>query len=215
MVLTNQNFEKFKNPEDIHDIASLEDIKREVDAAEYHIELDLSDRASLKAKETADAAVTFCGELSKRFKESFLELLELYQKERKEIPASILKFLRENKFDLPHFKIVDSKSAKKVLGDLGYYNQIGKNSLLIVFNLPKPLAHFWWKDRGSIAQNGDKDPAPLVIEWGDFYRAIMPLVWNAVDSQRGNLELNRINAPSEHDPKSFYYLWEAELKDNL
>ena len=64
-----------------------------------------------------------------------------------------------------------------MLGDLGLDRPvINSQSLLIVFNLPKPLSHFWWKG-GVEADDGlAVVVGPDITEWGLFYRQLMPVV---------------------------------------
>ncbi len=75
------------------------------------------------------------------------------------------------------------------------------------FNLPKPFGRFWY--RGG---NGGKS-IPVKkgeIEWGEFYRRSMPVIWSAVDHAiMHGLYLQRLNEFGQHDYKKYYYLWEA------
>ena len=122
---------------------------------------------------------TFFTETSRLFKEEFLKLLNDYVEARKNKKGRqrILDYLVEKGFTMPSFAIYEAEKAAGVLGDLGLDRPvINSQSLLIVFNLPKPLSHFWWKG-GVEADDGlAVVVGPDITEGGLFYRQLMPVV---------------------------------------
>ena len=50
------------------------------------------------------------------------------------------------------------------------------------------------------------------VEWGHFYREVMPTIWKAVKKQqdKGKMDLERINAIADHKPGEYYYVWSVE-----
>lgn len=85
------------------------------------------------------------------------------------------------------------------------------DSALVVFNLPKPLARWWWKGGLQWGEAGE-DLKGMVAEYGDFYRDLLPIIWEAIDGAgwSGKLWFDRLNGVGEHDPGKFYYVWEVE-----
>jgi len=82
--------------------------------------------------------------------------------------------------------------------------------LLLVFQLPKPLAQFWWKGGADSWGNLAEDINDTAIEWGHFYRELMPVVWETQGrhENESGLYFQRVNDIGEHDPKKYYYIWE-------
>lgn len=110
---------------------------------------------------------------------------------------------------LPNFTIASKNQARALLKEYRLYGEINKQSLLLVFQLPKPLAHFWWK--GGTDSWGDlaEDVGGTVIEWGHFYRKLMPVIWEAQGrhENENGLLFYRLNDFGEHDPTQYYYVW--------
>ena len=91
----------------------------------------------------------------------------------------------------------------------------GQN-LLLVFQLPKPLSQFWWKGGADSWGDLSEDVQDTVIEWGHFYRELMPIVWEEQGrhENESGLDFQRVNGVGEHDPKKYYYIWEMSEWEN-
>jgi len=105
----------------------------------------------------------------------------------------------------------DSAISKAI--EYGLDKMEDNNGLMIVFNLPKPVGQFWWKGGKGLWGEQAIDVDGKVIEWGFFYRKIMETVWETLGyyESETSLNLRRLNAIGDHDPKNFYYVWEASL----
>lgn len=186
-------------------------IETRIKKAEAHIDEYIDEKdLILEAEECLDKTREFCEKLTELFKQEFIELLKNYIKEKRTISKPILDYLKEKKFDLPKFTITHGTEAQNLLEKYGFRLHSYKNKVILVFQLPKPLANFWWK--GGIESWGTKavDIQGSAIEWGHFYREIMDVVWGAVgfyECEKG-LNFDRINSGGEHDPKNYYYIWE-------
>ncbi|TSC55943.1 MAG: Uncharacterized protein G01um101418_514 [Parcubacteria group bacterium Gr01-1014_18] len=153
------------------------------------------ERLSDRQRNILERAKEFCHRLSRKFENEFGEILINYSKERKEISIQMKKFLLNKKFDLPQFTISNP-----------YAND---NSLLLNFQLPRPLSFFWWKGGANSWGDHAVDMQDQVVEWGHFYRELMPIVWETQGyyEQEKGLSFDRVNAVGEHDPAKYYYLW--------
>lgn len=113
----------------------------------------------------------------------------------------------------PRFDVYGKNESRKFLDDIGYpYVQVEDESVLVVFNLPKPLAQFWWKGVGEWGAL-DVDIDESAVEWGTMYRELMPVVWDNLDKyQYGrSLVFYRVNDVTDHEPGDYYYIWEVQL----
>lgn len=170
-------------------------------------------KAELKpeTRDLIDTTREFCLDLSNKFKERFLELLEEYHQQRRAIPSEILNYLKEKKFDLPKFTIAQGEEAGKLLKECGLYsrNCVGDDVLILSFQLPKPLAQFWWKGGAKNWGSRAVDINDNTIEWGYFYRELMLEVWGMQGFYENEKKIGfqRINDIGEHDPKRYYYVW--------
>lgn len=168
----------------------------------------------------------FVTDMAKRYEKAFLSMLREYQEQNPQMSDKIIDFLQLHGLTLPSFKIYDPDNAKAALSNMHHaYNQligldpevdgrnsdnqlhfacnsIDPNSLLLVINIPKPLAQFWWKTWMA--------KEPKTNEWGVLYESLMPVIWNSVDeSYKFGIDLCRINAVGVHHPQHFYYIFEV------
>jgi len=216
MQLTNPNqFERirreegYKNEFDIEDNSTDETVKAEIERSARRItELLDENQLNREAKLSLVEVRKFCLELSQSFQDAFLEIIEEYGRERRPIPPKIKEFLNQKNLHLPNFLIAHGKGAQDLLADYDFNYKISANNLLLVFQLPKPLAQFWWK--------GGRNPKAIdvdgtVIEWGKFYEMLMSEVWATYNRYQGKngLLFYRINEVEQHDPEKYYYIWEV------
>lgn len=200
-----------KNPEDIYDQPTFEEIRQEIEKKRPNVRELLDERTlSPEQKACLDKTREFCNELSENFRSEFLSLLERYRSERRQISQEIVDYLLEKNFDLPQFTVSQGRQANELLADFSLDAEVKDRNLLLAFQFPKPLAHFWWK--GGVDSWGDlgEDMEDRVIEWGHFYRELIREVWNLQGCYENeeNLAFRRLNGIGEHDPGNFYYVWE-------
>jgi len=212
-----RQLEGLKNSEDLWDTATFDDIKQTIDQLSPNTkELVSEEELSAEMKRCLKKTRAFCSELSDDFKQTFLSRLDQYRRERRQIAPKIVEYLLEKNFVLPNFTIASQEQAQALLEEYGYVGEMNEQKLLLVFNLPKPLAHFWWK--GGADSWGDlaEDIHDTAIEWGHFYRELMPVVWETQGrhENENGLDFYRVNGTGEHDPKKYYYIWEISEWEN-
>lgn len=220
MRFTNPNqFEKIrrleglKKPEDIWDwdIEDFEDIKQSFEQLPSNIKESVSEQELIaETRICLEKTRAFCGELSEDFKQTFLSLIEQYRRERRQISKKIVDYLLEKKFVLPNFIIANKEYARALVEKYELDENINEQNLLLIFQLPKPLAQFWWKGGADSWGNKSIDIKDQAIEWGHFYRELMPVVWKMQGYYQNESGLNfqRVNGVGAHDPREYYYIWE-------
>lgn len=120
-------------------------------------------------------------------------------------PPEITQELRDE-----HSRVVKNENADGVR-----YYDVYKNSVYVVFNLPKPLAEYWWKGGLQWGAKGE-DMGGMVFEWGNFYRECLPVVWEeqGYEQGEGDLFFERLNRNSQHDPSKYYYVWQVDIRQS-
>lgn len=147
---------------------------------------------------------------------SFENLVASYESAVGGIPKNILAYLREKNLMFPKFSLLVGNKAKNFLDSVTHEVDLD-GKVLMVFNLPKPLAKFWWKgDVAGSSAGVNKEVGEAGIEWGYFYHNIMPSVWENVGflECESDICLERINGIGEHDPDSYYYIWAVSKLNN-
>src|SRR3989339_1526103 len=195
--------EGFKHPEDIWDIETFDDIKKRIEQFSPNItELISEKELNVEMKRRLEKIRTFCNELSQDFKQTFLSLLKQYRHERREIYQKIVDYFIEKNFVLPNFIITNGKQARALLEEYGVDGNMNEQNLLLVFQLPKPLAQFWWKGGADSWGDMSVDIKDQTIEWGHFYRELMPVVWETQGRHENEKGLNfqRKNNIGQHNP---------------
>lgn len=145
---------------------------------------------------------------SKVYRTAMRLLMKGYQQKNPNFTDKMMQKMMERSYDVPDFSIYGSRAAAEFLAK---QEELGRESFngnfLVNFQLPKPLARFWYKGGDGTKSIPVKEGE---IEWGYFYRMAMPVVYSAVDrAQMSGLFLNRLNQFGQHDPKKYYYLWET------
>ncbi|MBU2407008.1 MAG: hypothetical protein KJ760_19645 [Proteobacteria bacterium] len=151
---------------------------------------------------------SFAQNTSKVYRTAMRLLMTGYQQKNPKFTDKMMQKMMERGYDLPDFSLYGSRAAEEFLSKQQELGIDGfSDNFLVNFQLPRPLAKFWYK-----GGNGSKS-VPIKegeIEWGHFYRMCMPVIYSGVDrSQMSGLYLNRLNQFGQHDPKKYYYLWEA------
>lgn len=176
---------------------------------------ELSDREGLElVHETENKSLIkdvrgVVDDITSSFQETFQLLLEEYKK-RKDLPSDeILAYLAENEMDKPPVSFAES-DGEVFLEKLGFHNQsVKSNQVPLLFQLPKPLAQFWYKGGNDSWGAMGQEMGPKITEWGHFYRELMEVVWEKIgyyESEKGFV-FERVNGIGDHDPKLYYYVW--------
>lgn len=121
--------------------------------------------------------------------------------------APVFQYVKDKDLDKPTFMVMGQPAAKDFL-TAHYLPALENDEILMTFQLPKPLATFWHK---GVYKWGEKgvDTRNMVIEWGVFYRKLLPKVWHKLQHENtvGHFISRRINMVGEHDSKDYYYAW--------
>ncbi len=118
----------------------------------------------------------------------------------------------EKGYDLPTFSILDGESAQNFLEDMGEdFLLLNKEGLLLIFNLPRPVARMWYRGGTDSWGNMAKEIPEANIEWGHLYRESLPVIWQeqGFEEDEGYLSFDRINPVNQHDWKKYYYVWQV------
>jgi hypothetical protein len=210
-----QKWQGFKNLEDVFDDPTFEELREEIEDLNPQINEQIRfNELSNEQKVLLEKIRTFCVKTSGDFKEQFWYLLQKYREEKQKISQRIIDYLESKSFDLPQFIITHGKRAQDLLRELGFKDYtVSPRSLLVILQLPKPLSQFWWK--GGVGSWGDKaQDVTGVIEWGHFYRELMPIIWSNIDyyEEHEGVKIDRINPKAKHEPKKYYYIWQIKEK---
>lgn len=153
----------------------------------------------------------FTRKTTKAYRRVMRLLMMVYQSENHLFTEEIAAKIKSRGYDLPQFSIYDYVTGDTFLAtDIGMDTEdtrIYPGNFLLNFNLPRPFGRFWYRggegDRSIPVRGGE-------IEWGDFYRKSMPVIWDMVDDVERYDDLNmwRMNGHGVHDYKKYYYLWE-------
>lgn len=143
---------------------------------------------------------------SKAYRTAMRLLMEGYQQKNPNFTDKMMLKMTERGYDMPDFSIYGSRAAAEFLAKQEELGIEGFNyNFLVNFQLPKPLARFWYKGGSGTKSIPVKEGE---IEWGHFYRMAMPVVYSWVNrAQMSGLFLDRLNQFGQHDPKKYYYLW--------
>lgn len=197
---------------DWDDTETLEQITHPIQEALPNIEARISEHElTSETRHNLETVRSFCAELSEEFRQAFLLLLEQYRRERCLISQKIVDYLLKKNLVLPTFVIANGERAHGVLNEYKLNGDVTAHSLLVAFQLPKPLSQFWWKGGADSWGSGSEHLGSAVIEWGHFYRELMRVVWETQGYYENeySLRFERINSVGEHDPKKYYYVWEV------
>lgn len=102
----------------------------------------------------------FIDKTSRQMGEDFNSRFTEYQMLVRTRPeSSILDFLKRKNLNLPQFALFDAIYAREFLDEAGFKNEyIGKDSLLMVFQFPKPIAAFWFKENSRTNKKNRINP---------------------------------------------------------
>lgn len=188
---------------------TIEDMKEELRGTDLPVKLFLEKKPTAAHAALLQEISVFIQDFSYDFREEFVHAFEEVITGSPASKERILAFLKERKMDLPRFTVCDGHFAVALLRKFGFPNpQLAEHRVLVVFNLPKHLARYWWKGDGQWGKGGQETHG-TVMEWGSLYRKLMPIVWGHVDRDAHGLQFLRQNVRGDHDPQQFYYIWEV------
>lgn len=200
------NPEGYRNPNDIHDLSSRDEIEDEISLEHYREQMRFRfDLESLDA-DSRKLLREWEKDMATGLHEWKVTIEELTRKESR-ISQKMREYLEDTRMDLPTFDVYKKQEADALLRSYGFTEErVQSKNFLVVFNLPKPLSQFWWKGGIDAWGGASKDVRGMVIEWGDIYRKVIPVIWNARDNS--NVPMERVNPGGVHDPRLYYYVWE-------
>jgi hypothetical protein len=205
-----------RNRADILDLTTWEQVNREmtkeINNAPVNITVQLDPKINKqRVMEVTELTTDMATSCSWLYRENFLLLYDEYRHLHRPFDR-FASFLKNYGFALPQIRILNGTMAKQELKKCGFPDYtIERENLLVNFQLPKPLAHYWdhvSNDPPSGIRVAEKAVKP--IPWGDFYECLTGIPWKEIDDfeQRTGLEVCRINPVGCHDPDLYYYLWE-------
>lgn len=197
------NPERFRNPSDIHDTTTWE--QSEAEAQREYLAKSIRMHVDLDSLEPAQrACVALWKDETLGTLQKWSDAMDILLSDPAVSPR-IREYLKEHRMELPLYDLYDSAEGNSLLEPLGY-ELVKPENFLVVFELPKPLHQFWWKNNTEEKywQSGDRKLA--TIEWGRMYRAMMPIIWEANEQSRSHRQ--RINPCGVHKVREYYYLWE-------
>ncbi len=205
--------EEIKQIEDIAEYISKpeEEFAFDEEPMKYNIKEYGIDESKLteEQKEILEKIRHFARETSKVYRRVMRLLMQAYKHKNPNFTDKLISRIMEKGYDLPDFSLYGDVAAAEFLQsnpELGI-DELSEGSFLVNFNLPKPFGRFWYKGGQGSKSIPVKEGE---IEWGDFYRRSMPVIWRAVDrAMMQGLYLHRLNEFGQHDYKKYYYLWEA------
>jgi len=153
----------------------------------------------------------FSEKFSRSFSDRLREIIDDYRKNDGVMSERIRNFFEEKDLFEPSLRVLIGEKAGEFLNknNLKADFVIGKD-VILVFQLPKPLAKFWWKgDIGGSMAGVNREIKGVGVEWGKFYHDIMPLVWEFVGEMQceSDVYIERINNLGQHHPDEYYYVW--------
>ncbi|HVZ11744.1 MAG TPA: hypothetical protein VG965_01820 [Patescibacteria group bacterium] len=153
--------------------------------------------------------------ISTNFQESFLD----YQTyDRGITDGRIDGYLDRTQLYRPQFAIYEGRGAEDFLTKTQQdAKKIKPSSLLLVFNLPKPIAVYWDKVKldqlnEEYLEGGCVSQSIKPIEWGRFRWDMLRDMRDMIADDTSGVRFEKINNPRTHDARNFYYIWEVKPK---
>jgi len=208
-------------------LKEIDDINK---SPEFNIKVEADKESILKNPKLFADTLEFIEDTSEIFQDEFHKLTETVKGEDKSYKFSnkLASFLMNKKMDLPGFVLTDPGKAEKYLKKFELDNEIEnihKDSLLLIFKLPKQLDYFWRKSKHNLVNFDDRYPeekkylwrqndykkSMAVIEWGNVYHQLLPTIWDQIDyyCENNDIYLSRLNTYGEHNIGEYYYIWEV------
>jgi hypothetical protein len=165
-------------------------------------------------KELLTDVYKFIKNITQDFNNEFACLIKEYFNKRTIKSKRIENYLDKYENRIPSFLVYDFEEGLKWLEKNKLVNDVSEHmfneeDVMVIINLPKPMAQWWWKGGdeswGNLGQKVDN----TVIEWGHFYRECMDSIWNNINelAEEKHVEMYRLNDVGQHNPSEYYYIW--------
>lgn len=145
-------------------------------------------------------------EMTKRImyqmQEKIPALLSVWQKLTERDVNRITETLRKSETDKPKISVRFGQGALDLATEVGVDNIVDSEQIikegLVVMQLPKPLAKYWYRTDGGAKK----------VNWGRIYGQLYDEFWQGVKyAKEQGLYLKRVNKVGVHDPKKYYYVF--------
>lgn len=165
---------------------------------------------SSEQRELLNKIRAYAQKTSKIYRSAMRILMTDYQQHNPHFTDEIIQKMKDRGYDLPDFSIYSPEAAQQFLSqqpELGI-DEIHDKNFLVNFNLPRPISRMWYRGGDGARSVPVEDGA---IEWGEFYRRTLPIIWEAVDRAAivDKISFHRLNQFGQYNPKKYYYLYEA------
>ncbi len=150
--------------------------------------------------------------IKQAYEQHFRQAIDTYRQEVGPFPQKVEDYLEKMEWFKPSIGLLTATEAKEKLGQLEFMYEAESwhnNDMLMVFNLPKPLAQYWNKYGTEEHPQQRQKINGMALEWGYFYRTLSQIPWNSVNQvaqSNERIEINRINQIGQHS-KDYYYLF--------
>lgn len=158
--------------------------------------------------ELCNSIVGLVKDLDRRLGYHVMLNLDNYQKGTGRDLSTIQAFVEKHNLHRPKFTLMNYEESLLFCED----NDIVESdpgSLVLTFQLPKPLAAYWEKGKGDWGEAGIEIDNS-VIPWGTIYRNVLPIVWEELRDLENSTLINfqRSYSIGTHDKFKYYYVWE-------
>ena len=167
--------------------------------------------------ELFDRVVQLAAALSFDYHAALVTELEKYGQDHTVLSKRLTNHLAENELDYPEIQIGDRRLLQQLLGDEAVQEQeLDEAGFAVNFQLPKPLAYFWWKTDRRVQSPGAEPGIHGAVAWGDFYRSLAEDVWGSIEQVERDygVRLERLNDLGDHVPKAYYYVFWATARES-
>ncbi len=213
-----RNIDGMKNYNDIMDNSTMAEFTDKIDRSRLNLEEHTDiEQLSPTQKACLEKIHKFIATTTELFKTNFWSIINDYRAGGGELSPRIADFLKRQAFDLPKFTVADPNHAKELSASRGIEPLPDSHSgdFLLIFQFPKPLAKLWWKGGAEFGDDKAVKINKAAIEWGNFYRKLLPTIWKSRDRWHNNkqLSLQRMNDYFQHDEENYYYVWAVNNTD--
>jgi hypothetical protein len=165
-------------------------------------------------------AETLASTIKTEYANQFGQAIEQYRKEKGPFPERIVTHLESKGWFKPEIEILTTTKARERLTNFGFVYEADNwddKNVLVLFNLPKPLAKYWFKsddgrdgeEEETVQQKQKRKIYGMAIEWGYFYWTLASIPWNSREQileKYDKVEIIRINEIGDHSD-NYYYLF--------
>lgn len=124
--------------------------------------------------------------------------------------------MHERNHTLPIFIAKAGPTAQNFLDNKGFGNcmVVSDDNVLLIFELPQLLSRYWYVGGDHMSTGKTIEVSGGCIPWGIFYGKMVPVIWDEIyaKNHRGLLSFRKINDDTQHEYRSYYYLWEVKRR---